>query len=89
MHYLIARIQPLPLARLLVDPHLSVIPLETDARLGGLGFTFSKRESQPVPLVSALVDPDREGFPVEAYPRPGKLDAPLPAEGLSLCTIGH
>ena len=61
MHYLIARIQPLPLARLLVDPHLSVIPLETDARLGGLGFTFSKRESQPVPLAILVADPQSRG----------------------------
>jgi len=61
MHYLIARIQPLPLARLLVDPHLSVIPLETDARLGGLGFTFSKRESQPVPLAILVADPQLRG----------------------------
>jgi len=40
IHYFIARIQPLPLARFLVDPHLKVIPLETSARLSYLRFTF-------------------------------------------------
>jgi len=37
------------------------ISAEADARLGGLGFTFSKRESQPVPLAILVADPQLRG----------------------------
>ena len=73
MHYFIARIRPLPLAWLLVDPHLKVIPLETDTRLGGFGCTFSKRGSQPTPLARRLVAGSHlKRIPAEAA-RPGNF----------------
>ena len=73
MHYSIARIRRLPLAWLLVDPHLKVIALETDERLGGLGCTFSKRGSQPTPLARRLVDRYLTGTPVTADSRLGNF----------------
>jgi hypothetical protein len=62
-----------PLAWLLVDPHLKVIPLETDARLGGFGYTFSKRGSQPTPAARRLIDPHLTGTPVPADSRLGNF----------------
>ena len=56
MHYFIARIQPLQLARLLITPHVMGIPLAADSRLDNLACTYLSIESKPVPLESLLVN---------------------------------